>query len=251
MQGVKPAIMAAVAGFSKRFGFGLLCIIAEVALVIFFYSVILYGTGCPTVTTTPISVKYGETLYSFTTFYCYNPSKWADPSTHSSSTVATNPHDIFLGLCVLPPGWTMIAGIGYFLLFGFFYLVGILGAFKSASYFTQFVYWSWRALIVNAVILALNAASWLFLMVREGQNDYSANPNWVCTGFASIGWDFCGYVSGQLGFFVAFTIINIISYQLIKYAITEAENNNEEVEIFVEKKGRVNGNDESEGLLIK
>jgi len=242
-----------VGGFSKRFGFGVLCIISVVALVIYFYSVVLYGTGCPTTSSAPISVRYGTTTYSFSTFYCYNPSKWANPTVHSASNVTSNPHDIFLGLCVLPPGWTMLGGIAYSFLYGFYYLIGILGAFKSIDYFAHFVFWSWRALIFNAVVLALNFSSWLLFMIREGQNDYTANPNWVCTGFAQMGWDFCGYVSGQLAFFAVFTILNIISYNLVKHAISEALESNDEVGILVKNGRRTEErrNEETESLLVK
>jgi len=225
-----------VAGFSKRFAFGLVTIVALVTLVIYFYSVILYGTGCPSISSTPVSVKYGERTFSFTSFYCYNPAKWANPITQSDQN-ATNPNNIFLGICVLPPGWTMLAGIVYFLVYGFFYLIGLLGTFKSPEYLAVFLYWVWRALVLNIVVLVLNSASALFFLIREGQNDYAANPTWICSGFSQLGWNFCGYVTAQFVFFVVFTILNAVSFHLVKEAIQDAEGD-DEVGVFARNNRR-------------
>jgi len=112
----------------------------------------------------------------------------------------------------------MLAGIVYSFLIGVFYIIGVIAAFKDNSYYSQFLYWAWRVIVLNLVLAVLNIASWILLLVRQGQNDYGANANWICEGFSALNWDFCGYVTGQFVFFVIFTILSVIAYHLAKAA---------------------------------
>jgi hypothetical protein len=219
-------------GFSNRISLGYLSILALTVLTAFFVSSLMYGTGCPEITsltgTNRPSVKYGETTYAFTRFHCYNPDRWLNARTESAIGTAggtvTDAQDVFLGILILPPGWTMFLAIIYSLYFGMVWLYGLLGAFQGSNELTAlFVQKADRYLLVNFFVFVLNLFCWIFMRIREGQNDYASNTNWACATFAgaTIRWDLCGYVSAQVFFFLAFTILSFAALQTGKKFLVE------------------------------
>jgi len=194
---------------------GLASLVYLIILVIFFISSVLFGTGCPSHSTQAVTVKYGEIGYSFTRFYCYNPIKWFNPKTGSASTNQQDPNDIFLGIFIMAPGLTMMLAIAYTFFYGLIFLLGLLAGFKGNHRMLKtFHLWVFRAMWFNLLVLIINAFSWFFLIIREGQNDYKNNANWICASFNDINWNLCGYVSAQFAFFILFFIVSLIAYMV-------------------------------------
>jgi len=207
--------------FSNHFVVGLTSLIFLVILVVFFICIVLYGTGCPNFTTKVISVKYGENEYTFTRFYCYNPIKWFNPKTSSESSNKTDPNDVFLGIFILPPGLTLMLGLVYTFFYALLHLLGLLAGLKNnLKMMRTFNLWALRAMWLNLFLLLANAFSWFFLIVREGQNDYANNPEWICAAFNDINWNICGFIAGNFVFFIAFFILSLVSYVFSSRSIT-------------------------------
>jgi hypothetical protein len=95
----------------------------------------------------------------------------------------------------------MLMGFVYVFFYGILFLFGTVGGLRENRKLINtyaniailnhliialsFRLWSFRASMLNAFVLACNAFSWFFLLVREGQNDFAGNANWVCSAFNS------------------------------------------------------------------
>eukprot|EP00003_Mantamonas_plastica_P000133 TRINITY_DN10133_c0_g1_i2.p1 TRINITY_DN10133_c0_g1~~TRINITY_DN10133_c0_g1_i2.p1 ORF type:complete len:353 (+),score=100.42 TRINITY_DN10133_c0_g1_i2:85-1059(+) len=228
--------------FSKRTYLLLLSGVALIVLIFFGFSMIFYGTGCPTMVDAAdkITVAYSaKNIYTFTQMNCFGINRWANPATVSETGETEDPTDVFFGLIMLAPGISMFLGLFYVFFFGILWLLAFVGAIQNDhTKINLFRHWSHRALILNIIIMFGNVFSAAFMIIRQGANVYSVNKTWLCASFAKLNWPMCSYVYGFTVYSIIFTILNLIAISMAKGVVREITNENkgedDDMEVMIE-----------------